>query len=101
MSVSVLAESFVVSVVQELVLAIGLALAGANMFALVTSRRARRRYEADLAVWQAAKKKKGGVKMPKPAEPKQVQVGPAVFSILAGLLIALVALAAITFDWVE
>lgn len=98
--------SFIKQVVQGIVLALGLALAGGSAFALWHSRRAWRRYEADLDVWRKAgrKKSKGGsggdARGAKPEAPEQqVRTGPAVVNIVIGVAIALVAIASLTFNW--
>lgn len=99
--------SFIKQVVQGIVLALGLALAGGNAFALWHSRRAWRRYEADLDAWRRAgrKKSKGGsggdARGAKPEAPEQqVRTTPALVNIGIGIAIAVVAIASLTFKWV-
>lgn len=100
--------SFITQVVQGIVLALGLALAGGNAFALWHSRRAWKRYEADLDAWRKAgrKKAKGGrggdSRGAKPEAPEQqVRTSPAVVNIVLGLGIALIAIASLTFNWIQ
>lgn len=100
--------SFIKQVIQGIVLALGLALAGGNAFALWHSRRAWRRYESDLEAWRRAgrKKAKGGsggdARGAKPEAPEQqVRTTPALVNIVIGTAIALVAIASLTFNWVS
>ncbi len=94
-----LAASFVVQVIQELVLALGVALAGANALALVRSRRARRRWQEDVEAANAERRVKAKQRA-LPAEPPVVAPGPALVNVAVGVLIALLALASLTFHWV-
>lgn len=100
--------SFIKQVVQGIVLALGLALAGGNAFALWHSRRAWRRYEADLDAWRKAGRKKsrggsgGDSRGAKPEAPEQqVRTSAAITNIVIGVAIALVAIASLTFKWVS
>lgn len=100
--------SFIKQVIQGIVLALGLALAGGNAFALWHSRRAWRRYEVELDRWRrdGRKKSKGGkggdARGAKPEPPEQqVRTSPAVVNIVIGVSIALVAVASLTFNWVS
>lgn len=100
--------SFITQVVQGIVLALGLALAGGNAFALWHSRRAWKRYETEMDAWRKAgrKKAKGGSggdsRGPKPEAPEQqVRTTPAVVNIVVGVAIALVAIASLTFNWIQ
>lgn len=110
-----IAESFLVLVAQELILALGVALAGANAWALFQNRRRRKAYERALAEYQTQKgtrdsardgtkagdgKGMGKGKRRKPSEPELAKAAPAVVNIVIGSLIALVAIASLTFDWV-
>lgn len=104
-----IAESFLVLVAQELILALGVALAGANAWALFQNRRRRKAYERALAEYQAQKgtrdsagdgKGAGKGKRRKPSEPELAKAAPAIVNIVIGSLIALVAIASLTFDWV-
>jgi len=100
-------SSFIVEVIQGMVVALGLALAGGNAFALWHSRRARRRYETELDQWRRAgkSKKKGGsggdTRGPKPEEPQKVRAAAAAVNIFLGLAMALVGVASLTFNWVK
>ncbi len=97
-----IAVSFVVQVMQQLVLALGLALAGANAFAIVVNRRARKRYDAELTVYETTRRLKDKSKRtPKPNEPKHVRIGPAVVNIVIGLAIAVIAVASLTFGFIS
>lgn len=98
-------SSFIVEVVQGMVVALGLALAGGNAFALWHSRRERRRYETALEEWRRAgrKKSKGGsggdARGAKPEEPQRVRGTAAAVNILLGLGMALAGIASLTFKW--
>lgn len=92
----VLAESFLVLVVQEMMLALGVALAGANVWALIQNRRRSRAYARELAEYRETKRGKGKP----PPKPEIARVTPAVVNIVIGVVIALVAVASLTFDWI-
>ncbi len=94
--------NFVVTVIQQLVLALGLALAGANLLALIASQRRRKTYEAELAKFKETRKLKDKSKRePKPDEPKLVRPRAAVVNIVIGCAIAVVAIASLTLGWVN
>lgn len=102
-----IAESFLVLVAQELILALGVALAGANAWALLQNRRRRKAYQRALAEYQVQKGARdragdgsGKGRCKKPSEPQLAKAAPAVVNVVIGTLIALVAIASLTFDWV-
>lgn len=95
----VVAQSFVIEVIQELTLALGIALAGANAWALLQSRRHRTGYERALAVWNE-QRQNGKSRINKPEEPQRAKIAPAVMNIVIGVVIALLAAASLTYDWI-
>ncbi len=83
--------SFLVRVLQQLLLAIGLALAFANALALARSRWNRRRHEM-----QPDDASRCGPPRRQPIESAHVRVGPALANIAIGIGVALLATASLT-----
>jgi len=95
-------SSFVIEVVQGLVVALGAAFFLGNLVALLHSRAAMSRYDIELAKWKKLKKqhRKKGEKPPeKPEEPQQVNGFVAIVQMAIGIGIVIVGVAGLTMDW--
>ncbi len=97
------AVNFLIQVVQQLMLALGVALAGANLFALVRSWWLQRKYKVELAGWQVGREGQqqsvGSTVRSKPQAPATLRKAPSVVNVVIGMAIALVALASLTYGW--